>query len=281
VEPGQEESTLRALTAQCDHTVLVAPETGGVLAERAGWIASAGGSHLGSTVDAIKTTGDKLVLAGHLTSLGIATLTTEHLEPRDGRNYLGPFPAVVKPIDGAGSEHSYVVADRQGFAALPEIPGELLIQDFQPGEPMSASFLVGENGEAHLLGVGWQAIANRNGRLRYEGGRLPGTPDRALGEPLSAVWSIPGLRGFVGVDFIWNDVTMTASVIEINPRVTTSYVGLIRYLGVGNVARAWLGVITGTLGREDVRRLIARPRVGGLTFSVDGTITTDPQVIRL
>src|SRR5258708_7349268 len=59
VEPGEEESAFRVLTAECDHTVLVAPETGGVLARRAGWIESAGGSDLGSSVDAIATTGDK------------------------------------------------------------------------------------------------------------------------------------------------------------------------------------------------------------------------------
>ena len=57
----------------------------------------------------------------------------------------------------------------------------------------------------------------------------------------AAVESIPGLRGFVGVDFIWDEGRRRATVLEINPRPTTSIVGLTRILPPGRLASAWIG----------------------------------------
>src|SRR5262249_43609842 len=55
-----------------------------------------------------------------------------------------------------------------------------------------------------------------------------------------AVESVPGLRGFVGVDFVWEPDRRHATVLEINPRPTTSFVGLRRLLPPGYLAQAWL-----------------------------------------
>ena len=61
-------------------------------------------------------------------------------------------------------------------------------------------------------------------------------------EPLlrRAVESVAGLRGFVGVDFFWEPELGEATVLEINPRATTSFVGLSRLLPAGHLAAAWL-----------------------------------------
>jgi predicted ATP-grasp superfamily ATP-dependent carboligase len=37
--------------------------------------------------------------------------------------------------------------------------------------------------------------------------------------------AIPGLRGYVGVDLVWHAV-LGPVVIEVNPRLTSAYVGL-------------------------------------------------------
>ena len=125
-----------------------------MLAERAGWIETAGGSHLGCSLDAIVVTSDKLRLADHLIASGIATPRTLRYDPCDGGSYPGPFPAIVKPIDGAGSESTFVVADRDGFAAIPSSAGEWIIQEQRPGQSMSASFIVGRNAGGVPLGDG-------------------------------------------------------------------------------------------------------------------------------
>ncbi len=71
------------------------------------------------------------------------------------------------------------------------------------------------------------------------------------------VASVPGLRGWVGVDLVLPDDGPPV-VVEINPRLTTSYLGYRRLTGT-NLAERWLrGAANGTIawGR---RRVDFRP----------------------
>jgi predicted ATP-grasp superfamily ATP-dependent carboligase len=114
------------------------------------------------------------------------------------------------------------------FAQLAEAPRRLpraLLQSFHPGISMSASFLVDGRSAAALIGTGRQEVAIVKGQVRYLGGVLPVPCPRA--EPIlrRAIESVPGLRGFVGIDFLWDPARCEAVVLEINPRPTTSIVG--------------------------------------------------------
>ena len=73
-------------------------------------------------------------------------------------------------------------------------------------------------GQIWPIGVGIQRIAIRDGRFEYHGGSLPAPCLDALPQLTPAVESIAGLRGFVGVDFIWNSRKNHATILEINPR---------------------------------------------------------------
>src|SRR6185312_3042194 len=100
-------------------------------------------------------------------------------------------------------------------------------QPFVAGTPMSASFLVDGRGRAWPLALGRQDVVVADGRFSYRGGRLP-VPAIVDDRPIrQAVESVPGLRGFVGVDFVADDRLGRAIVLEINPRPTTSIVGLL------------------------------------------------------
>ena len=75
-----------------------------------------------------------------------------------------------------------------------------------------------------------QEISGR-ARLSYRGGRVPfDHPLRPLAfwRAEEVVRAIPGLKGYVGIDMVLTDCD--AVVIEVNPRVTTSYVGIRKVL---------------------------------------------------
>jgi hypothetical protein len=85
-----------------------------------------------------------------------------------------------------------------------------------------------------VLALGRQRVSGRSA-LRYLGGDLPWHPARAREAIESAVRAVTALdsatgdlRGFVGVDLIVGP--RGSHVLEINPRLTSSYLGLRRVL---------------------------------------------------
>jgi predicted ATP-grasp superfamily ATP-dependent carboligase len=77
---------------------------------------------------------------------------------------------------------------------------------------------------------------------------------------------VPGLLGYVGVDLVLGDAADGSQdyAIEINPRLTTSYVGL-RQLAEFNLAEAMLVAAAGKLEQP------LRWKPGHVRFSSDGS----------
>ena len=91
-----------------------------------------------------------------------------------------------------------------------------------------------------------QQILSADDRFQYRGGRLPMPPRqarRAVDLAARALDGIDGLAGFVGVDLVLGDDGHDVA-IEINPRMTTSYIGL-RTLCCDNLAVAWMRLLDG------------------------------------
>jgi predicted ATP-grasp superfamily ATP-dependent carboligase len=147
-----------------------------------------------------------------------------------------------------------------------------LLQHFVPGVPMSASFLVGDGPQAWLIGTGIQRMAIRNGRFVYEGGTMPTVCPGVTEQLRPALYAVEGLRGFTGVDFIWDPTCRRATILEINPRPTTSCVGLCRLLPPGYFASAWLDACEPTTADfthlDDLARLVGQQK--RVTFSASG-----------
>jgi hypothetical protein len=232
------------------HCLMIAPETDGILEQRVGWHLSPdyGVRSLGSTVEAIRLTTDKLALARHWDEHGIPTPDTWLLQRGVGR-----FPQIWKPRDGCGSTATtFVLSEQDTQRALAELAaedyhGELIAQPFIPGRPASVAFLIGPAQTVPLLPT-FQNLSG-DGRFRYEGGLLPIRPDlaeRAVKLARKAIDCVPGLLGYVGVDLILGDAADGSEdyAIEINPRLTTSYVGL-RELANFNLAEAMLTLADG------------------------------------
>ncbi len=245
LEAGAGREAFGALARAADWSLIIAPEFDGILAERCRCVEEAGGRLLGPSAAGVRLSADKRLLSDRLRAAGVPTPACTPLDRPVS------FPAVLKPRDGAGSQATFLVRDREEVNRCSERAlaegwrGELILQPFVTGTPASVAFLVGPGHCLPLLPAA-QHLSD-DGRCRYLGGSVPlpgGLRERAVILARRAVEAVPGLRGYVGVDIVLGEQDQ---VIEINPRLTTSYIGL-RALADTNLAEAMLR----TAGGEQV-----------------------------
>lgn len=252
------------LAAAADVTLAIAPETDGLLAGEHRRVRAVGREWLGSDGEAIAATADKLALYATWTAAGVPTPRTHSID----RLTPVPLPAVVKRRDGAGSEDVRLVTAWVELGRFASGRERLICQPFVPGQAVSVAFLVGPTQTVPLLPAFQHLSAD--GRFTYLGGELPIPPDlaeRAVALGRRAVGCVPGLRGYVGVDLVLGDAADGSAdyAIEINPRLTTSYVGL-RALAETNLAGAMLDVCAG-------RPVEVRWKPGRVSFTPDGSVS--------
>ncbi len=274
VEPGRTGLVLAEQAPKHDRVLLIAPETDGTLLRLTRRLEEDGVATFGPKAETVAICSDKIETARRLSAKGVPTIPTQIMttSPRDVPD--SAFPAVVKPRDGAGSESTFRVNDEAELAvALQRIGGadnnrEVIRQPYCSGTSASVSMFVG-SGEYVALLPGRQHLSE-DGRFRYLGGSFPlpaPLGDRAGALASRAVESIDGLRGYIGVDLLLGPAEDASEdrVVEINPRLTTSYVGL-RAMTQQNLAQAWLRTCEGTP--------VSAPewRSQTLTFSCDGQV---------
>ena len=251
-EPADVEHALPRHRAHCDAVFLIAPETGGTLlrwtrqAEELGYRLVSAGSQLVSIASDKWRTNRRLAAAG--VPVPPAVLARAPCRADALPSLLPPGDAcrgwVAKPADGAGSQGIRRVPS-VGEAATATVPirsGDL-IECFVPGIPAAVLAVSDrENGTSTLLPATRQRIDPDS--LAYLGGVAPLEDEslRARAEQLArqALDALPRSQGLIGIDLILGDALDGSrdAVIEVNPRMTTSYVGL-RAVCRDNLAR-WL-----------------------------------------
>ena len=236
-------------------------------------LARAGASSLGSSRAAVELTADKLRLAALWKKEGIPTPECRVVRPAEGLPDDIRYPAVLKPTDGAGALDTYLIPEASKWPAEARALPLALLQPLASGTPMSASFLVNDAGTPELIGLGWQRVERESGRFVYRGGTIPAPHGSEIALLRSAVEVIDGLRGFVGLDFVRDDETGRVTLLEINPRPTTSIVGLTRLLPPGAIARSWLRGRGVTVERSvDLAEFLEDCQP--VTFLADGSIVS-------
>ncbi|MGH8563340.1 MAG: ATP-grasp domain-containing protein [Gammaproteobacteria bacterium] len=218
----------------------IAPETGGVLERLCHLVWERGRQLIGSSPEAIAVTASKHRCAELLGQAGLPVVPTRAL--REG------FPEsdsgwVVKPDDGAGCTETFYFDDARALRAFAAGASNhaYVVQPYLAGAPASLSVLC-RDGRAVLLSCNEQRIGRQADRLSFEGVVINALRrERPALEPLALAiaGAIPGLGGYVGVDLI--QTPSGPIVVEVNPRLTTAYVGLAEALDI-NVAAAILGI---------------------------------------
>lgn len=223
-EPGETPAALFARgLARADMAWPTAPEAGGTLEGLAVATLRANRPLLGCRPEAVRIAASKYATVRALDSRGIVAVPTF----RRGDSLPGTTgPWVVKPDDGAGCEGLELLSDGAAAAERLHAGDGLVAQPWIEGEALSLSLLCGAPGVL-LLSCNRQVVAVHQGRPELEALLVNDIVDAGgefarLAEAIGS--AIPGLWGYVGVDLVLGPDGPV--VLEINPRLTTSYCGL-------------------------------------------------------
>jgi predicted ATP-grasp superfamily ATP-dependent carboligase len=269
------------LLARVDAVWLIAPETGRCLERLTAAVERADTMVLGTEAAAIRVAADKQCLPRRLRRCRVPHPRTRVVRPGVPLSRLARdlgYPIVVKPRRGAGCEGVRIARNERELraaigsrraAAAPR--AGILLQEYVRGVDASVS-LISDGCRAVALAINAQTI--RSGRtLSYLGGRTPldhPLASRAIDAAVRACEALPGLRGYVGVDLVLTD--SNAVVIEVNPRLTTAYLGVRAAIGSrngnGNVAALAIQACHGALpAPPPVRRSVRFTSAGRIVVA--------------
>ncbi len=246
---GEFRRELKKVCRVADASLIIAPEyILPELIEEAGYAKT-----LNSDPDAIRSASDKCKLMRALARLGLDVPETRCLEPRVEYTMVRSvcrdlgYPVVFKPAVGAGCEGLSLaraedeVEPAYRRAYLYAQGGCIILQRWCDGVAASVSLLVHERGVIPLsLNRQILRISSSNERSAYLGGVVP-LPHIIRGDAfkasIKAAETLTGLRGYIGVDMVLTE--SKPIILEVNPRLTVSYIGLRRILDV-NIASLML-----------------------------------------
>jgi len=221
--------SFRSLRKKVDAILPIAPESNGFMEEVSRIILEEERLLLGSSPDVIKLVSSKVATADYLADHKIPVIETSMAKksnlPKSNSGWI------VKPDQGAGCEQVfYCETDDQVKLAVLQCE-KAIVQPMIKGMSASLSMLCNK-GECRIIGYNEQIIERQNNRLRYAGTKVNSLLDYKvqLDQLANSVsTALPELRGYVGMDLIVSRGKVT--VVEINPRLTTSYVALKESIG--------------------------------------------------
>jgi predicted ATP-grasp superfamily ATP-dependent carboligase len=240
ISPSQDSKTeFLKLAQQCDAVWAIAPEFDGILASLCAAVEGLGKPLLNASAAAVALTANKLDTYHRLKQHQIPTVATQTF------NAQQLYPAreyVIKPIDGVGCQDSYVIRFPQDFQRLDQASEGFIIQPHLMGKKTSLSALF-KQGRAYWLCTNQQhfQIVDQQYHLISIDVNVVATHEPYQNLLDTIALAFPELFGYVGIDLI--ETELECLVLEINPRLTTSYVGIHAATGV-NVAEQTIIALT-------------------------------------
>jgi predicted ATP-grasp superfamily ATP-dependent carboligase len=262
--PGEPEKFLSRIAQINDVIYIIAPETRKTLQSLVGLAEKTRKTSLNSESSAIEKVADKTVFYETVQKFA-ATPKTVVLNMDDGLaktkqtiNEEMGYPVVLKPADGVScSGLSLVTQETQLANALAKISAEssskrFIAQEFIHGEAASISVIsTGKKAMAISLNKQNIILAGSDAASSYEGGVVPfdhRLKQEAFKIAEKVAEAFNGLKGYVGVDFVLTE--NKAFVVDVNPRLTTSYVGLRKAVAFNPAEAIVNAVVNGKLLAE-------------------------------
>ena len=263
----QREAVWRQCAGTSDAAIVIAPEFDGILARTTRQLGGGGFRLLNCRDPFLTNAVDKLKTAEQLRAAGIqhpATISLAELCPawlHENSESAERQQWVVKPIDGAGCE-GLVILDRPlEYRTTLADAERFLVQPWIEGRAMSCSAIVDASGRWHWMPVMTQEFheddlpeadaegeaensdrpaAFRSSSRYYCASQLAPQPVQQL-KPTGMLDRLEaalgsGALGWVGVDLVLNPRTRAWTVIEVNPRCTSSIAALVQSCGIAIIA---------------------------------------------
>ncbi|MGC9443556.1 MAG: ATP-grasp domain-containing protein [Candidatus Methanospirareceae archaeon] len=222
-------AAVERLAAHCDAGIVIAPD---VELARLTRVLESNTVNLGCPSDFVAICADKLRTTELLRAAGIVVpkmLTAHDVERFDTRSRA----YISKPRFGCASENVIVLNEEQRDELCSQYDDpDCFISEFIQGDDLSCS-LIASRSSILPLTINKQYIRLEHGRLKYCGGYVPYVLDELIAQTIQqisvSVVTRLGGTGYVGIDFVV-DEGGAAYVVDVNPRPTTSIIGIARVL---------------------------------------------------
>lgn len=222
----------------------IAPELSGILQQLCQTVEIFGKILLTSPSSAVDITGDKYKTYQLLKLCQISTVPTRIFNSQVlGHEGYVSGDWMVKPVDGVGCTDSYLISGLDDYERMLERQGNYIIQPHLIGHKTSLSCLF-KQGKAWVVCVNLQKFNLVDKQYHLSQIIVNHHPVMSIYQGIAdnIAIALPDLWGYAGIDLI--ETSEQIWVLEINPRLTTSFSGIHSALGI-NIGEAVLQLLDG------------------------------------
>ncbi|MFX0132995.1 MAG: ATP-grasp domain-containing protein [Candidatus Hodarchaeota archaeon] len=287
-------NTFKSLINECRYVFIIAPESSDILFELTKIAKKSNKTILSTNLRGIKLGSSKIKTYKILRKNKVFTPRTYKIAYKKAHLDLDfiiqkyrklKCPIVIKPEDGVGAESIYYFEKEWQILDFFKEPNRnfdnkrnFVLQEFVEGRDLSISLIGAPNlSEIHpfILSVNSQDINIKSLKSEYFGGYTPVENYKDMIKELSFILKkrdFSKIEGYFGIDFILK-YPHSFCFIEINPRLTTSYIGLRNAINL-NCAELILNSKEKTSGSADIE-FLNHSHFTRVDFSINELKNTD------
>ncbi|TET58378.1 MAG: ATP-grasp domain-containing protein [Promethearchaeota archaeon] len=236
------------IAQKCKYTFIIAPESSNILFELTKISKNCNNIILSTNLRGIKLGSSKIKTYNFFKKNKVFTPRTYKIPYTNNKLLLDVdfiiqkyrelrCPIVIKPEDGVGAESIYYFENENHIVdfcsnsdRIIDTNRTFILQEYIKGRDLSSSLIGISNLDMNpiILSVNSQEIIIKNLKSEYFGGYTPLENYEEIKKKLSFViksMDLSKIEGYFGIDFIEKQ-TNSFHFIEINPRLTTSYIGV-------------------------------------------------------